>query len=189
MRALTPVILVLVSACGGGDPPSTPAKVACPGGTRWNGAVCTAMVDTSCPEGTSYIDGRGCVASVEPAALPAPTHARSAPVVEEVSGVPRTVWMKRMAEILPPALCESKTYFRNCFVNLGDAECASVMTDLTRSCLRDHASSLPDQFDQDNGRREGTKIGTCVGAAFDVDMRGKGRFINSAECNDVSRWQ
>ncbi len=103
--------------------------------------------------------------------------------------VPRTVWVKRMAEILPPALCDQATYFRSCFVNIGEAECLGVMADLTRSCLRDQASSLPDQFDEIGGRREGTKIGTCVGTAFDLDMRGKGRFINSAECNDVSRWQ
>jgi hypothetical protein len=181
MRA---VILTLVCACGG----ATQTARTCPLGTSWNGTVCAAVVDTSCPTGTSYIDGRGCIASVQPPAPPVTAHVPAVP--EQVAGtVPRTVWIKRMAEILPPALCDQATYFRSCFVNISEPECLGVMADLTRSCLRDQASSLPDMFDEISGRREGTKIGTCVGTAFDLDMRGKGRFINSTECNDVSRWQ
>lgn len=42
------------------------AKVAeapeCPGGTRFDGSKCVALVDTSCPAGLRFVAGTGCVA-------------------------------------------------------------------------------------------------------------------------------
>lgn len=58
--------------------------VNCPPGTSWNGTQCVGAVSTSCPSGTHFVSGQGCVANVvsqprapapSPAAAPAPTAA------------------------------------------------------------------------------------------------------------------
>lgn len=50
------------------------ARVECPGGTRFDGKKCVAIVDTSCPAGMHFVAGTGCVqgAAAAPAA-PAPS--------------------------------------------------------------------------------------------------------------------
>lgn len=47
------------------------AKVECPGGTRYDGKKCVAVVDTSCPAGMHFVAGTGCVAG-KAAAVEAP---------------------------------------------------------------------------------------------------------------------
>ncbi len=54
------------------------AAPACPGGTKFDGKKCVAIVDTSCPAGMSFVAGTGCVAKKQvaapaPVAEPAPT--------------------------------------------------------------------------------------------------------------------
>lgn len=162
-------------ACAGAAQDAGPqAAVTCPDGSTWNGSACVAAVDPSCPAGTAFAAGRGCVAQVIQQPVP-PT--------ESVS---RTVWIERMAARLPPRLCEL-AYMRQCFTTT-PPECERTVARLTRSCLRDAEPTLPRAFDEDTGRREGTRIGECVGAAYDADMRGQGRFINTLECNDPSHW-
>lgn len=36
----------------------------CPGGTSWDGSQCIAVVNKSCPEGTHYEGGKGCLANI-----------------------------------------------------------------------------------------------------------------------------
>jgi hypothetical protein len=48
------------------------AKVECPGGTRFDGKKCVALVDTSCPAGLHFVAGTGCVQNAEKAATPPP---------------------------------------------------------------------------------------------------------------------
>ncbi len=133
----------------------------------------------------SFTEGRGCVANVAPPTRPVQATEEPA-TLQDGATVPRSVWIKRMVERLPPALCVPTSYFRSCFTNVSDAECDSRMGDLSRSCLQ--RAVLPEEFNEDIGRREGRKIGSCVGLAFDAELRSKGRFINSVECNDPSRW-
>lgn len=131
------------------------------------------------------------VVEAPPAAAPAPPPPPPAPAPAtppgEPDGIPQTVWIERMITVLPPRVCAAK-FFQQCFV-AGSAECESAVQALTRSCIRDRRGGFPRFFDADSGRREGTKIGECVGTAYELDMRGKGRFVNSAACNDPSQWQ
>lgn len=62
------------------------AKIAaapeCPGGTRFDGSKCVALVDTSCPAGMHFVPGTGCVpgkAAAVAAKAPAPAKAAPAP--------------------------------------------------------------------------------------------------------------
>jgi hypothetical protein len=41
------------------------AAPTCPGGTKFDGKRCVAIVDTSCPAGMKFVAGTGCVASAE----------------------------------------------------------------------------------------------------------------------------
>ena len=43
-------------------------KVDCPGGTRFEGGKCVAIIDTSCPAGMHFVSGTGCVAKARAAA-------------------------------------------------------------------------------------------------------------------------
>jgi hypothetical protein len=184
-RALLAVWPLLAVACGGAQP--APATPTCPAGTTWNGTDCAAILDTSCQPGMRFVSGRGCVAIVAepPPAPPAPPP--SAPPPSDASGVPQTVWVAHMIANLPPRVCAAP-YFQQCFVATA-AECEVAMRALTRSCIHDRRATLPRFFDRDSGRIEGTKIGQCVGSAYELDMRGKGRFVSNAACNDPTRWK
>lgn len=176
--------VVVLSACGGATVQAMPD---CPVGSSWNGSVCAANIDTSCPAGTSFVSGRGCVATM---ATPEPVRAAPPPppaATVEAGGVPKTTWVAYMIANLPPKLCTTP-YFQQCFVTSPSA-CNAAMTRLTRSCLHDADTSLPRMFDSESGRREGTKIGRCVGAAYELELRAEGRFANTADCNDVTKWQ
>ncbi|MFT3710723.1 MAG: hypothetical protein QM817_24125 [Archangium sp.] len=48
------------------------AKVECPGGTRFDGKKCVAIVDTSCPAGMHFVAGTGCVQNTEKTAAAQP---------------------------------------------------------------------------------------------------------------------
>jgi hypothetical protein len=88
---------------------------------------------------------------------------------------------------LPPKLCAAP-YFVQCFKTT-DVACGAAMTRLTRSCIHDVEKTLPHELDSDSGRREGTKVGQCVGTAYELELRADGRFANTPECNDVTRWR
>lgn len=62
-------------------------KVECPGGTRFEGGKCVAIIDTSCPAGMHFVAGTGCVAKVGSAqktaeAPPPPPPSRPEPAAE-----------------------------------------------------------------------------------------------------------
>lgn len=179
------LFLVGAIACGGAQP--EPVAPACAAGTTWNGTDCAAVLDTSCPAGMRFVSGRGCVAVVTEQPAPPPRPIASSPPPSDPAGVPQTVWIQQMIAILPPRVCAAK-FFQQCFV-AGVSECEAAVQALTRSCIRDRRGGFPRFFDPESGRREGTKIGECVGSAYELEMRGKGRFVNSAECNDPTRWQ
>jgi hypothetical protein len=177
------VLCVVLGACAA---PAQELPPSCPQGATWNGTACAPVLDTSCPAGMRFVSARGCVAVVAPAtASPPPSAAPSSPD-EDTGGVPRTVWIQRMIAELPPRICAA-SYFTQCFTTSA-ADCEAAVATLTRSCLRDRHDTLPRFFDEESGRREGTKIGECVGTAYEAEMRGRGRFVNTAACNDPSRW-
>jgi hypothetical protein len=176
------LLALAVVACGGAEP--APIAPACPAGSTWNGTDCAAIVDTSCPPGMHFVSARGCVASVAPAPPPAPPP--PPPEVDTTPHVERTVWIQRMIAQLPPRIC-AVAYFQQCFVAT-NAECQTAVTALTRSCLNDHEKRMPRFFDSESGSEEGKKIGECVGAAYEAQMRGSGHFVDNAACNDPSRW-
>lgn len=66
------------------------APPTCPGGTKFDGKKCVAVVDTSCPDGMKFVTDTGCVASE---AAPAPvakkkTEAPPAPPAKPASPPP-----------------------------------------------------------------------------------------------------
>jgi hypothetical protein len=101
--------------------------------------------------------------------------------------IARTVWMERMQTLMPPRVCAAP-YFKQCFtVSTGD--CEKLVATLSASCMRDAAPTLPPQIDSVNGATYGRSVGTCIGAAYEIRQRRQGHFVNTPECNDVSRWQ
>lgn len=54
------------------------AKVECPGGTRFDGKKCVALVDTSCPAGMHFVAGTGCVQGAASAPPPPPPQPKKA---------------------------------------------------------------------------------------------------------------
>ena len=61
------------------------AAPSCPGGTKFDGKKCIALVDTSCPAGMKFVAGTGCVARNQVVAMAAPGPAPApAPAPENV---------------------------------------------------------------------------------------------------------
>src|SRR3990167_5589055 len=97
MNRLSPLAVALLGAaalaepevqidCPGGmhfvkDKGCVANVAACPGGTRFEGGKCVAIIDTSCPAGMQFVAGTGCVATAakSPKAAPAKTQEPSAP--------------------------------------------------------------------------------------------------------------
>jgi hypothetical protein len=119
-------------------------------------------------------------------ATAAPT--ASAPAPPQTGGVivDRDVWVAQFSVALPVALCRDNFYFRACFTVTAE-ECERTAESATRVCLAKFKKQLPEKFHQpDEGTEWGSKIGNCVGTAFEVAL--PSHKISNAKCNDPSQW-
>jgi hypothetical protein len=100
--------------------------------------------------------------------------------------VDRDVWIANFSTALPVALCRDGSYFRSCFTVSAD-ECERTAASATRVCLAKVKKQLPEKFHQpDEGTEWGSKIGNCVGTAYEVSL--PSHRISNAKCNDASQW-
>jgi hypothetical protein len=66
-------------------------------------------------------------------------------------------------------------------------ECERTAASATRICLAKFKKQLPEKFHQPGeGTAWGSKIGTCVGTAYEVAL--PSHRISNAKCNDASQW-
>jgi hypothetical protein len=160
-------VLVLVSACGG-QQQAEPAPVTIPSAT----ATATASQSAApAPIATA--------APIETQAAPPPSH----PVTAIVD---RDVWIAQFEMALPVALCRDNFYFRACFT-VTPEECERTAASATRVCVAKFKKQLPEKFHQpDEGTEWGSKIGNCVGTAYEVAL--PSHRISNAKCNDASQW-
>ena len=123
-----------------------------------------------------------------PIATAAPTEsAQAAPPPSHVTAiVDRDVWIAQFSVALPVALCRDNFYFRSCFTVTAE-ECERTAASATRICLAKFKKQLPEKFHQpDEGTEWGSKIGNCVGTAYEVAL--PSHRISNAKCNDASQW-
>ena len=100
--------------------------------------------------------------------------------------VDRDVWVAQFSVALPVALCRDNFYFRACFT-VSAEECERTAASATRVCLAKFKKQLPEKFHQpDEGTEWGSKIGNCVGTAYEVAL--PSHHISNAKCNDPSQW-
>ena len=120
-------------------------------------------------------------------AAPSETQAPPPPPSHAVTAiVDRDVWMAQFEMALPVALCRDNFYFRACFT-VSAEECERTAASATRLCLAKFKKQLPEKFHQpDEGTEWGSKIGNCVGTAYEVSL--PSHRISNAKCNDPSQW-
>jgi hypothetical protein len=98
----------------------------------------------------------------------------------------RQEWIDAMQGKLPPAFCQSKSYFRQCF-RVTESECLSVADNATRLCLGSRRNEIPPVLVQPNdGGQWGSVVGECAGVAYEAALKSKR--INSDRCNDANNW-
>lgn len=162
------VALVFVLACGG-QQQAEPQPVTIPSATAT--ATATASASETAP----------------PIATPAPSESTPPPSFSHVTAiVDRDVWIAQFSTALPVALCRDGSYFRSCFTVTAE-ECERTAASATRVCLAKVKKQLPEKFHQpDEGTEWGSKIGNCVGTAYEVSL--PSHRISNAKCNDASQW-
>ena len=193
-------MLGLVAACGGvtvrevppNDPPQQqqqvvqqPQQPVCPQGSTWNGSACVGTVDTSCPAGTTFVENRGCVAvraGGSPPPPPPPPNGQVCPPGTAWSGtacmVTKVAWVQQMNSLLPGKIC-ALPIFQRCF-RASRAECERIVASLSDACMAER--NLPPFFDDARGQREGEAVGRCIGEAYQLNMKSRGRAVASPEC-------
>ena len=91
-----------------------------------------------------------------------------------------------MAQRLPPELCKSGTFFRECF-HVSESDCSANATRTTKSCLAEHHEAMPQIFQQPHdGRAWGTTIGECAGRAYELSYLSRKK--PDPRCNDPANW-
>ncbi|HEY2369798.1 MAG TPA: hypothetical protein VGH87_25540 [Polyangiaceae bacterium] len=121
-----------------------------------------------------------------PIATTAPSESTQAAPSHVTAIVDRDVWIAQFEMALPVALCRDNFYFRSCFTVTAD-ECERTAASATRVCLAKFKKQLPEKFHQpDEGTEWGSKIGNCVGTAYEVAL--PSHRISNAKCNDPSQW-
>ena len=160
------VALVFVLACGGAQQ-AEPQPVTIPTAT----ATATA-VETAPPPPIATVTAT--------ATATQPTFSHTTAIVD------RDVWIAQFEMALPVALCRDNFYFRACFTVTPD-ECERTAASATRVCMAKFKKQLPEKFHQpDEGTEWGSKIGNCVGTAYEVAL--PSHRISNAKCNDPSQW-
>lgn len=100
-------------------------------------------------------------------------------------GPSKDQWSDKMVDKLPAELCKEGSYFVSCFEVTVD-ECSDNLRRLTRECLDEYRSQLPDRFDSAKGSEWGRIIGMCAGGRYDVTLAARMR--RTAKCQDPSAW-
>jgi len=118
--------------------------------------------------------------SVETAQAKAP-----ASVTTAATGVPRVVWLNRMKDRMPAAICDT-SFFKQCY-SATRTECIDAATRSSGPCFEEEIPRLPEYLDKVSGQAWGTKIGECAGVALD-DALGA-RKSTDPKCADASLWQ
>ena len=99
--------------------------------------------------------------------------------------VSKSAWITQMSNLLPAYTCQDNQYFRVCF-NLEAATCNQTMTRLTKSCINQYASQIPDPLVQPvDGTKWGTTVGACAGGLYDIEHSAEK--INSELCNNAEK--
>lgn len=101
--------------------------------------------------------------------------------------VSKAEWISAMKTALPAYFCQDAQYFRECFT-VDIIECENVASSVTRLCLNELESKIPETLNQPNdGRVWGTKIGMCAGTTYETTLIKKR--ISGEKCNNISNWQ
>jgi hypothetical protein len=164
--------LAFVLVCCGGQQQTEQQPVTIPTAT----ATATASASATATETAAPAPTPTAVASAAPTA--------KSSVVTAI--VERDVWIAQFEMALPVALCRDNFYFRACFT-VTPEECERTAASATRVCIAKFKKQLPAKFHQpDEGTEWGSKIGNCVGTAYEVSL--PSHRISNAKCNDPSQW-
>lgn len=93
------------------------------------------------------------------------------PATATGQGVSKEVWLEKFKELAPPAMCKNLTT-ADSTKNILSAnkitydQCVPMITKSMNNCLAKFSTSLPSQFDVDQGRKWGEIVGRCSGADF-----------------------
>ena len=163
------VALVFVIACGG-QQQAEPQPVTIPSATATASTTASVAPPAVTPDAPI----------AQSAATPPPPAHTGGTIVD------RDVWIAQFSMALPVALCRDNFYFRACFT-VTPEECERTAASATRVCLAKFKKQLPEKFHQpDEGTEWGSKIGNCVGTAYEVAL--PSHRISNAKCNDASQW-
>ncbi len=86
-------------------------------------------------------------------------------------GVSKDVWLEKFRQLAPPAMCKNlitadstKNIMSSNKITYD--KCVPMITKSMNNCLAKFSTSLPPQFDVDQGRKWGEIVGRCSGADF-----------------------
>jgi hypothetical protein len=104
------------------------------------------------------------------------------------TSVPKEKWMDAMTTAMPTMLCNPKGFFRSCYSHSED-ECLDQASRATKACLIKMGNEIPSALKQpEDGESWGKKVGTCTGETMEISLASEKKKINTAECNDASKW-
>ena len=103
-------------------------------------------------------------------------------------GVPRAQFLASWTTIVVNQLCLPTQYFRQCFTNVDEAQCTSLMNTAANNCISQNMSIIPDPIPTGSGESIGRTLGECTGTAYEQAMVMQHRRIDSALCNDATHW-
>lgn len=118
---------------------------------------------------------------------PAVSHEGSAGEARATWSAAGKLWADKMIETLPDAFCMKGSYFSTCFTQSA-AECRKLAESQTRTCLDLHPEVVPREVNAETGRAAGQELGTCAGGSFERELRKRGKFTDTAQCNDLEYW-
>lgn len=104
------------------------------------------------------------------------------------SSVPKEKWADAMTTAMPTMLCNPKGFFRSCFKQSED-ECLDQAARATKACLIKLVPEIPAALKQpEDGEVWGKKVGACTGETMEISLASEKKKIDSADCNDPSKW-
>jgi hypothetical protein len=112
----------------------------------------------------------------------------STATVPSAAGVPRALFLASWTTLFVRTACAPDGYFRQCFAHVGDAECNQLITTASNNCIQQYLATIPDPIPHGQGAGVGQMLGSCAGSSYEIALTREGRRINSAACNDPSRW-
>jgi hypothetical protein len=89
------------------------------------------------------------------------------------------IWAEMMRSELPTVFCTEGSYFTSCFKQSA-ADCRALADRLVKDCLDRDPDLVPQQINAETGRVAGQRLGTCAGGDFETELRGKGKFTDTA---------